>query len=99
MVGDSTEISNSVIGSRCTIGHNCVLENAYVFDGVVIGNKCILKNCVIGANTKIQKETTIHRGSVIGNRCIVPTQSSIDKQFIVASARDDDDDYGMSILP
>lgn len=89
-LGDGTEISNSVLGLRCKIGRNCVLENAYVFDDVVIGEKCILKNCVIGANTEIEKETAIHRGSAIGNGCIIPARSSIDKQFIVARAENSD---------
>lgn len=94
VVGDGTEISNSVLGAGCTIGRNCVLENAFIFDNVVIGDKCILKNCVIGTNTKIGNETTVHRGSVVGNDCLIPAKASIDKQFIVAHARDEDGDYG-----
>lgn len=96
-IGEGSELANSVVGANCIIGRNCVLENAFIFDGVNVGDKCILKNCVVGANTKINKETTIHRGSIVGGNCVIPAQSSIDKQFIVSRA-DEDSDFGEILI-
>lgn len=83
-VDEKTELVNAVVGRNCIIGRNCVLDNAYVFDNVEIGDKCILKDCVIGAGTKIEKESVINNGTVIGDGCIIPAESVIDKEFIVA---------------
>lgn len=94
-VAAGTELVNAVIGRNCKIGRNCVLENAFVFDNVEIGDKCVLKNCVIGKNTKIQKESAIHHGTVVGNNCVIPSQTTIDKEFIVAKAGTDDYDEGI----
>lgn len=95
IVGEGTELANTVIGKNCKIGRNCVLENAYVFDDVVIGDKCILKNCVIGTKTKIQDKSAIHDGTIVGDNCIIPSGSSIGKEFIVAKDSNDEYDEGM----
>lgn len=96
VVAEKTELLNAVVGRNCKIGRSCVLENAFVFDGVEIGDKCILKNCVIGRGTKVLKETVIRNGTVIGNNCVIPSQSDIDKEFIVAKAGTDEYDEGMN---
>lgn len=93
-VGESTELINAVIGKNCKIGRNCVLENAFVFDNVEIGDKCVLKNCVVGYKSKIEKESAIHNGTVIGHNCLIPPQKSIDKAFIVPKPGTDEYDDG-----
>lgn len=94
IVEDGTVLANAVVGKKCKIGRNCVLENAFVFDNVEIGEKCILKNCVIGKNTKIQDRSIVCNGAVIGSNCVIPQESNIDKNFIVAKETKDEYDEG-----
>lgn len=88
VVGDGTELSNSVIGRGCKIGQNCVIENVYIFDNVTVGNKCQLRNCVIGKGSTVSKDSVISRGAVIGNDCLIPNKSRIEKQFVVSAEKD-----------
>lgn len=97
-VGERTEILNSVIGRNCSIGDKCVLQNAFVFDDVEIGNNCILKNCVIGKGSKILNETALHDGTILSDFCEIPDKMDLDRSFVVAQHRNDDQDEGRANL-
>lgn len=93
-VGEGTELINSVIGKNCKIGSNCVLDNAFIFDNVEIGDDCKLENCVIGHNSKVNNKSTIHNGTVVANKCVIPADTTIDKEFIVSTPGTDPYDDG-----
>lgn len=97
-VDKNTEILNSVIGRNCKIGQDCSLENAFVFDGVKIGDKCKLKNCVVGKKSEILDGTDLRDGTIVGDYCKIPAKMKLEKVFVVAQQRNDDQDEGVRVF-
>lgn len=99
-IGEGTTISNTVIGRNCKIERNCVLENAYIFDGVEIAENCVIRFAVIGKDAKLRKGCVIENGSVIGSNVIVPEKSSLSKQLVTAAEDDEDNgrQFKMSLI-
>ncbi|OZJ02026.1 hypothetical protein BZG36_05388, partial [Bifiguratus adelaidae] len=46
-IGDNTIVTNSVIGRRCFIGKNVVIEGAYIWDDVVINDGCRISHSLL----------------------------------------------------
>jgi NDP-sugar pyrophosphorylase family protein len=56
-IGDRVTFQTTVVGTNCTLGHKCRLNNVVLMDDVVVGDTTILQNTIVG------------RGSVIGENC------------------------------
>lgn len=56
-IGDGAVVTNSVIGRRCKIGNNVVLDGAYIWDDVVVGEATEIRHAIVA------------NGSVIGDKC------------------------------
>jgi NDP-sugar pyrophosphorylase family protein len=56
-IGDKVTFQSTVVGSNCTLGAKCRLNNVVLMDEVVVGDNTILQNTIVG------------RGSIIGENC------------------------------
>src|SRR5688572_25814735 len=58
--------SNTLVGDRVTVGHNCVLHGCRIEDDCLVGmGSILLDNCVIGSGTLIGAGTLITGDKII----------------------------------
>lgn len=71
--------TNVTLGQGVCIGHNAVIESGVVLgDNVQIGAGCFIgKNAQIGANTKLWANVTIYHEVVLGEQCLVQSNTVI----------------------
>ncbi|KAI1966620.1 translation initiation factor eIF-2B epsilon subunit, GEF [Ophidiomyces ophidiicola] len=84
-IGERTCITDSVIGRRCRIGNNVVLDGAYIWDDVTIGDgteirhAIVASGAVIGAKCRIEPGVLLSYGVKIGNNVSIPRSMRITK--------------------
>lgn len=63
--------SNTYIGERVTVGHNCILHGCLIADEVLIGmGSLLMDNCSVGAGSYIGAGTMITADKVIPPRSL-----------------------------
>ncbi|KAL2375803.1 hypothetical protein RJZ90_007881 [Blastomyces dermatitidis] len=76
-LGDHTTVKNTVIGRRCRIGKNVVLDGAYLWDDVVVGDGTVVRHAivaneaVVGDNCRIENGALLSYGVKIANRTTI----------------------------
>ncbi|KAM3218977.1 translation initiation factor eIF-2B subunit epsilon [Capsicum annuum] len=82
-IGNSTEISNSVIGEGCSIGSNVTIEGCYVWNNVTIEDGCKLKHSIVCDGVTMKYGATLEPGVVlsfkvvVGRNFLVPAYSKV----------------------
>lgn len=77
-------LGDNCIGSKVSIGANCIVKNSTIGDGVQILPNCIIENanigplCRIGPYARIRPDTTLAAAVNIGNFCEIK-QTSVDE--------------------
>lgn len=66
----TTELTPTVIGDRCTVGHNTHLEGCIIDDDCLIGSGSVVLN---GAH--IQRGALVGAGAVVSYRTVVPPRA------------------------
>lgn len=66
----TTELTPTVIGDRCTVGHNTHLEGCLIDDDCLIGSGSVVLN---GAH--IQRGALVGAGAVVSYRTVVPPRA------------------------
>lgn len=60
----------TIIGNRCTIGHNAHLEGCTVEDGALVGSgSVVLHNVIVGAGA------LVGAGAVVANNTVIPPRA------------------------
>ncbi|KAK2738572.1 hypothetical protein FQN57_006995 [Myotisia sp. PD_48] len=83
IIGESSSITNSVIGRRCKIGKNVVLDGAYIWDDVIVGDateirQAIIANgVIIGDKCRIEPGALLSYGVKIANDISIPESMRI----------------------
>ncbi|EGC42442.1 translation initiation factor eIF-2B epsilon subunit [Histoplasma capsulatum var. duboisii H88] len=65
ILGDHTAVTNTVIGRRCRIGKNVVLEGAYLWDDVVVGDGTEIHHAIVANNVVVADNCRIENGALL----------------------------------
>ncbi|EER23381.1 eIF4-gamma/eIF5/eIF2-epsilon family protein [Coccidioides posadasii C735 delta SOWgp] len=84
-IGEGTYITDSVIGRRCRIGNNVILDGAYIWDDVVIGDGTEIRHAivangvVIGSKCRVEPGVLLSYGVKLGDDISIPRSMRITK--------------------
>ncbi|KAA8915592.1 hypothetical protein TRICI_002237 [Trichomonascus ciferrii] len=92
-IGGGSRISKSVIGRRCKIGENVVLDGAYIWDDVVIEDNVTIKQAIVADKAIIKSHANIEPGAVISFNVVIGHGRTIQGNMKVTLKGDDDDDF------
>lgn len=76
-IDESCKVAHSTIGCNCSLGKNCTVENAYVWDRVNVGDGCELRNCVIGCDTTVGARSKVVEGALVSYGIGLPEGTSL----------------------
>lgn len=82
-IGNSTQISNSVVGEGCSIGSNVTIEGCYIWHNVTIEDGCKLKHSIVCDGVTMKSGAALEPGVVlsfkvvIGRNFLVPAYSKV----------------------
>ncbi|KAL8642012.1 MAG: hypothetical protein Q9228_001245 [Teloschistes exilis] len=65
IVGDGATVRDSILGRRCQVGKNTVIEDSYLWDGVTVGDGSIIRKAIIAQGAVIGKNCTVESGALI----------------------------------
>lgn len=84
-VGEHTVIRNSILGPRCQIGSDVLIENAYIWEGTIVESGCRLHSCILADGVRVRGATIVSAGSLvaanttIGPRIHLPPHTRVAK--------------------
>lgn len=64
-LGDHTTVKNTVIGRRCRIGKNVVLDGAYLWDDVVVGDGTEIRHAIVANEAVVGDKCRIENGALL----------------------------------
>lgn len=64
-VGEGAIVKNSVLGRRCRIGKNAVLDNVYAWDDVTVGEASEIRRAVLANDTVVGDKCRVEPGSLL----------------------------------
>ena len=64
-IGAKSIIGDSVLGRRCHIGKDVVIECSYIWDDVVVGDGSSIRQAIVAGGVEIGKNCEIERGALI----------------------------------
>jgi translation initiation factor eIF-2B subunit epsilon len=92
MVGPSTRVeddafvTNSVLGSSCSIGTGSTISGSYIWDKVHVGNGCEVVDSIVASGVqlengvKLAKGCLVARGVVLGAGTVLPPFTRVSKE-------------------
>ncbi len=75
---DSVIYPNSIIGDNVTIGDNCTINGAIILDSVYVGDRATIVEAVCCNGARLENDTSIYEGSVIGSGAVVQSGAIIE---------------------
>ncbi|GAB4427549.1 MAG: NDP-sugar synthase [Chloroflexi bacterium OHK40] len=72
-------IGPSVLGANCSIGPECSLEGAVLWDANRLEEGVVLRNCVLGRGNQIGARTQIVDGAIIGDACSLGPENRLER--------------------
>lgn len=82
-IGDGSVVSDSVLGRRCQIGRNVLIEGAYIWDDAVIGDGSTIRQAIVaneaivGRNCRVEPAALISYGVRIADGMSIAGTSRI----------------------
>lgn len=64
-VGEKSIVGDSVLGRRCQIGKDVVIESSYIWDDVVVGDGSSIRQAIVAGGVEIGRNCEIERGALI----------------------------------
>lgn len=64
-VGEKSIVGDSVLGRRCQIGKDVIIESSYIWDDVIIGDGSSIRQAIIAGGVEIGRNCEIERGALI----------------------------------
>jgi len=91
-IGDASVVSNSIIGRRCQIGKNVVIENAYIWDDVVIGDGSKVCRSIIASEAVVGRQCNILPGSLLDYGVRIADKTDVKEGTRITRAKRNRDD-------
>ena len=86
-IGGGSSISNSIIGRRCQIGKDVVIENAYIWDDVSIGDGSKITRSIIANEVSVGKNCTISPGALLSYSVRISDNTTIKPNARITRAK------------
>lgn len=83
-VGDNSIIRNSVIGPRCRIGADVLVDNCYIWEGCVIEGGCRLYGSILADQVRVRVNTIVNRGCLVTSNTTIGPKTEIPSHTRVA---------------
>jgi translation initiation factor eIF-2B subunit epsilon len=64
-IGDESVVANSIIGRRCQIGQNVMIQNAFIWDDVVISDGSIVDRAIIASSVVVGRNCKVLAGALL----------------------------------
>ena len=64
-VGDKSIVGDSVLGRRCHIGKDVVIDSSYIWDDVVVGDGSSIRQAIVAGGVEIGRNCEIEPGALI----------------------------------
>lgn len=84
ILGGNTRILASVIGKKCTIGSNVVIEHSYLFNGVTLEDDSVVRYSVIGENCTIKRNSKLSDSCILGKEVLIEQSVELQQKLIVS---------------
>ncbi|CZR57467.1 related to GCD6-translation initiation factor eIF2b epsilon, 81 kDa subunit [Phialocephala subalpina] len=92
-IGDGSVISNSIIGRRCQIGKNVLINDSYIWDDVAVGDGTTVNRAIIANEVVIGKKCKLQPGSLISYGVRIADNKDIKSGSRITRAKRKVDDY------
>ncbi|XP_004927856.1 translation initiation factor eIF-2B subunit epsilon isoform X1 [Bombyx mori] len=76
-VQDNTTVTKSIIGKKCTIGNNVIINGSHIMNNVIIKDNCRISNSFIDDNCVISEGSNLHAGTIIAENVKVESGSDL----------------------
>lgn len=90
-VADGVKLNNSVIGNKCKIGKQSVLNNAVIWPEVIIGCGSKLNRSVIGYRTKIGDNVVLLDHVIVSDDCTIGSGATVKANCKIWAGKSVDD--------
>lgn len=64
-VGEKSIVGDSVLGRRCQIGNDVVIESSYIWDDVIVGDGSSIRQAIVADGVEIGRNCEIEPGALI----------------------------------
>ena len=64
-IGENSIVGDSVLGRRCHIGKDVVIDNSYIWDDVVVADGSSIRQAIVASGVEIGRNCKIERGALI----------------------------------
>lgn len=92
-VGEKSIVGDSVLGRRCQIGKNVIIESSYIWDDVVIGDGSSIRQAIVAGGVEIGRNCEIERGALISFGVRLAESSTIFANSKIARDTSEEQDY------
>lgn len=76
-LADGSIVSHSVLGRRCKVGKNVIIEDSYIWDDAIIEEGSVIKQAMIADRVMVGKRCQIEPGALISFGVIITDDSVI----------------------
>lgn len=70
-------MTKSIIGKKCTIGNNVIINGSHIMNNVIIKDNCRISNSFIDDNCVISEGSNLHAGTIIAENVKVESGSDL----------------------
>jgi mannose-1-phosphate guanylyltransferase len=76
-IAQGTRIKGAVLGPKCQVDEEAVIEGAILWQESRVGKKTMLKNCIVGSRCYIQEGSQVPDNCVLGDDVVVEKNSKL----------------------
>ncbi|KAK9898669.1 hypothetical protein P389DRAFT_178044 [Cystobasidium minutum MCA 4210] len=92
IIGERSDVLESVIGENCRIGSEVRIINSYLYNGVVVNDGCVITDSIIGEGVHVQGDAQLSQGTLVGAGVTIGEGASLRSQRVSTEAWGDDED-------
>ncbi|OJD11374.1 hypothetical protein AJ78_07844 [Emergomyces pasteurianus Ep9510] len=89
-LGDCTTVKNTIIGRRCRIGKNVVLDGAYLWDDVVVGDGAEIRHAIVANEAVVGATCRIENGALLSYGVEIASGTTVREGMKITRAQRED---------